>query len=206
MYRLHPRMARVRALIEEGAIGSLRGIHSVFTFNNAQDKQNIRYRSDWGGGSLYDVGCYPLTAARFVTGQEPLAATVQAMFSPEHDNVDMMASGLIEFAGGVSLTFDCGMWAAFRQSLEIVGTDGRIEVPNTFLPGNETSRFLLHAGGESREETVAACNQYALQIDDFARVVFKESAPKYAPEDAVKNMKLMDACLESARTHSRVSL
>ena len=84
------------------------------------------YTKEWGGGSIYDVGCYPISAARFLLDEEPTAVTAHAFFSPEHGNVDMMASGMMEFSNGVALTFDCGMWAEFRNELEILGSEGRI--------------------------------------------------------------------------------
>lgn len=97
MYRHHPRITELQEIIAGGEIGELRSIRGTFTYNDAKDTSNIRFKSAWGGGSLYDVGCYPLTAARLLFGAEPEAVTVQALFSPEHDNVDMMASGLVEF-------------------------------------------------------------------------------------------------------------
>ncbi|MCC3375083.1 Gfo/Idh/MocA family protein [Cohnella sp. REN36] len=205
MYRHHPRMRKIRELIRSGAIGELRAIRGAFTFNNAGDAANIRYRAEWGGGGLYDVGVYPLTAARYLLEREPEAVTVQAFFSPGHDNVDMMASGLVEFAGGVALTFDCGMWADFRNFVEIVGTEGRIEIPETFLPRADSPDYILHAKGERREEPASRVNQYALQADSFARTVFGE-APAFEPEDAVLNMKLIDACYRSARERTRITL
>ncbi len=144
MYRYHPRYAMIREVIDSGKIGEVRGIHCTFTFNNSEDYNNVRYKREWGGGSLYDVGVYPISVARMVLGKEPTAATTHAFFSEKHDGVDMMASGLLEFGQGVALTFDCGMWAAFRNRLEIVGTDGRIEVPSAFVVHQtEEDHFLL---------------------------------------------------------------
>ncbi|GMA60449.1 deoxyfructose oxidoreductase [Alicyclobacillus fastidiosus] len=149
MYRHHPRYERMKTIIDSGEIGDIRGIHGTFTFNNAQDTNNVRYKRFMGGGGLYDVGCYPISAARLILGREPEAATVQAFHSPEHDNVDMMASGLIEFPGAVGLTFDCGMWADFRNTLEILGTDGRIVVPNAFV-GDPNFLYLQMVNVEKR--------------------------------------------------------
>lgn len=120
MYRYHPRFDVIKNIIQSGEIGEVRGLHSTFTFNNAGDASNVRYRKAWGGGSIYDVGCYPISVARMLLGEEPQAATVHGLLSPEHDNVDMMASGILEFSGGVALSFDCGMWADFRNTLEIL--------------------------------------------------------------------------------------
>ncbi len=207
MYRHHPRYDAVRQLIAAGEIGELRGIRGAFTFNNSKAPSNVRFHQWMGGGSIYDVGCYPISAARLITGKEPEAVTVQAFFSSEHDHVDMMASGLIEFPGQVGLTFDCGMWAAGRNVLEILGTDGRIELPSAFVtpPAGSTS-YILHARGESREFKEEALNQYSCQADDFARSVFGEADQKFVPDDAVRNMKVIDACLLSAREHIRVTL
>src|SRR5690625_1015632 len=93
MYRHQKRYADIRELLKNGEIGEIRGIHGVFTFNGAGNKGNIRFTKEWGGGSIYDVGCYPISAARLLLDEEPTAVTAQAYFSPEHGNVDMMASG-----------------------------------------------------------------------------------------------------------------
>lgn len=69
MYRYHPKHARVREIIEIGEIGELRGIHGSFTCSNADDKSNVRYSKEMGGGSIYDLGCYPISAARMIYGR-----------------------------------------------------------------------------------------------------------------------------------------
>ncbi|WP_235949188.1 Gfo/Idh/MocA family protein [Paenibacillus glycinis] len=201
MYRHHPRYDEIAAIVASGEIGDIRGIHSTFTFNNAGDAKNVRYRREWGGGSLYDVGCYPISVARMLLGAEPEAATVHALISPEHDNVDMMASGILEFPNSVALTFDCGMWAAFRNTLEITGTDGRIEVPSAFI-GDGTYYVFTKDG--KREVKQPELNQYALQADAFARNAWGERDVRFSPADAVANMKVIDACLESAYSRKRV--
>jgi len=207
MYRYHPRYEMIREIIKSGEIGTLRGIHGTFTFNNAKDSGNVRYRQEWGGGSIYDVGVYPISAARMLLEQEPQAATVHAFFSPEHDNVDMMASGILEFDNGVALTFDCGMWTAFRNTLEIVGTEGRIEVPSAFIvkQSSEDNFFVITNDGR-REVEVPRFNQYALQADAMGDSILTGRELPFPSTDAVLNMKVVDACLKSARERKRVEL
>lgn len=205
MYRHHPRIAELQELITKGAIGDLRSIRGTFTYNDAEDTSNIRFKSAWGGGSLYDIGCYPLSAARMLFGAEPEAVTVHALFSPEHDNVDMMASGLVEFPGGLSLIFDCGMWAYNRQLLEILGTDGRIELPMPFNAKGEDAAFFLHTADGTRCIEATGSNPYINQIDDFAAAVL-EGKRLYAAEDPIFNMKLIETCLESAKKRKRILL
>jgi xylose dehydrogenase (NAD/NADP) len=205
MYRHHPRYQMIRDVISSGEIGKVRGIYSNFTFNNAENKSNVRYRREWGGGSLYDVGCYPINAARLLLGSEPEAVTVQALFSAEHDDVDMMAAGLIEFPDSVSLTFDCGMWAAFRNRLEVVGTDGLIEVPSAYISNMDgSSNFFVTTGGTRREVEVPVVNPYAVQADNFARAIQGSHTPSFSAADAINNMKVIDACLRSARDRARI--
>ncbi|WP_274362392.1 Gfo/Idh/MocA family protein [Paenibacillus thermotolerans] len=203
MYRYHPRWDRIKEIIDSGEIGAVRGLHGTFTFNNAGDKTNVRYRKDWGGGSVYDIGCYPISAARLILGAEPEGVTCQAFFSPEHDDVDMMASGLIEFPNSVPLTFDCAMWAASRNTFEIVGSDGRIELPSAFV-GNPN--FYVTAGGQRREEEMPQLNTYTLQADAFAESALEGKKQRFGPGDAVANMRVIDACLLSARERIRVTL
>ncbi|MBP1995670.1 Gfo/Idh/MocA family protein [Paenibacillus eucommiae] len=205
MYRHHPRYDRIKAIIRSGEIGEIRGIHGAFTFNNAADLSNFRNQRSMGGGSLYDVGVYPISAARYLLEQEPQAATVHAFFSPEHGDVDMMASGLVEFSGGVALTFDCGMWASFRNTLEILGTLGSIEVPSAFVsPPDSGSHFFVTTSEGRREEGTTYEDQYALQADDLAYAVWGQKSLRFEPEDAIANMKVLDACLQSASERARI--
>ncbi|WP_409346261.1 Gfo/Idh/MocA family protein [Paenibacillus sp. MBLB4367] len=207
MYRHHPRYDRIKEIIASGEIGTIRGIHGTFTFNSSGAKENVRFHRHMGGGALYDIGCYPLSAARYILDKEPVAATVQAFFSPQHGDVDMMASGLVEFPDSIGLTFDCAMWAAGRNTLEILGTEGRIHLPSAFVSApSQSAVFTVFSKGEQREETFEPINQYALQADDFARTVWGEQQPRFAPEDAVSNMKILDACLLSAEQRIRVKL
>lgn len=207
MYRYHPRYTMIKELIEKGEIGEVRGIRSAFTFNNANDLNNVRYRKEWGGGAIYDVGCYPITAARLLLGKEPQAVTVQAQFSKLHGDVDMMAAGLIEFEGDVALQFDCAMWSAFRNPLEVLGSEGIIEVPSAFItPTEESSHFYINKSGERNKVSVPFLNAYALQADAFAQAVLQGTPLPFDATDAICNMKIIDACLASATEKTRVVL
>ncbi|MCM3748799.1 Gfo/Idh/MocA family oxidoreductase [Paenibacillus pasadenensis] len=207
MYRHHPRYAMIRDIIASGEIGELRGIHSTFTFNSSGGREGFRFRQESGGGGLYDIGVYPITAARLLLGCEPEAATVHAFFSPDHGNVDMMASGLLEFPGGVGLTFDCGMWGASRNTLEVLGTDGIIEVPNAFVAwADRGANFFVTSKGSRREVEVPQVNHFTMECDDFAEAALFGKPQKFTPDDAVSNMRVLEACLRSARERSRVAL
>lgn len=208
MYRYHPKHRRVEEIIASGEIGRVRAIHGNFTCNSADDKDNVRFKAEMGGGSLFDLGVYPISAARMYLGQEPEAVTVNAFFSEEHGGVDMMASGLVEFPDSVSLTFDCGLWASGRAEMEILGTEGRIELPKVF--GWENSdippQIIIHLDSVSREERVSVSNSYVLQAEAFADAVLDGKPLPFTPENTINNMRVIEACLQSARTRQRIVL
>lgn len=205
MYRHHPRYALIRDIIASGEIGDVRGIHATFTFNSSGSSGQFRQNIDMGGGALYDIGVYPISVARLLLADEPEAATVHALFSEHHGGVDMMASGLLEFRGGVGLTFDCAMWAAWRNTLEVLGTDGRIEVPSAFVCDIKEPSPLYVIGRDGRREIACApVDQFALEVDDLARAVLDGGRPAFSAQDGVNNMRVLDACLASARMRTRV--
>lgn len=203
MYRHQKRYGEIKERIKSGEIGEVRGIHSVFTFNGAGNKGNIRFKKEWGGGSIYDVGCYPISAARFLLDEEPSAVTAHAFFSPEHDNVDMMASGLMEFSNGVGLTFDCAMWAESRNELEILGSEGRIVMKSAFL-GDQSYEIIKNGQTEVIQDD--NINSYALQADRFAESVLDGNPAKFTAEDMISNMKALKGALLSAEKQERIIL
>lgn len=201
MYRYHPRYERVREIVKSGEIGHVRGIYSQFTCDATGDGDLVQFYRSMGGGSIYDMGCYPINAARLILGVEPLAATVTALHSPEYDEVDMMATGLVEFPGGIGLSFACALWADYKETLEILGTTGRIEVPSAYVGD---ARVLVVTNGRVREETFPDVNQYTLEVDSLGRSVLGDQPLQFNPMDSVFNMKVIDACLLSAVQRDRI--
>lgn len=118
----------------------------------------------------------------------------------------MMASGLVEFPDSVSLTFDCGMWAAFRNPLEILGTDGLIEVPYAYSLPEDGGNFYLTNGDGRQEIEVPVANAYSEQGDQLAEAILNRTPLRYSAEDAIRNMRVIDACLLSAEARKRVTL
>lgn len=119
----------------------------------------------------------------------------------------MMASGILEFDHGVALTFDCGMWADFRNRLEILGTEGKIEVPSAFVVNqNEQDHFFVHTSKGTKEVEVPYVNQYALQADAVGQSILNGKPLPYPASDAILNMKVLDACLTSAEERRRVEI
>jgi predicted dehydrogenase len=203
MVRHHPQWKRAREIIKSGAIGQARAIQTFFSYH-LTDPANIRNQPP-GGGALYDIGCYAINTARYVFAAEPTRVVAALDVDPAF-GVDRAASALIEFPGGRALTFACATQVAPHQRVTIVGETGRIEVAIPFnAPNDRPTRIVVDSGvdlvgGGARVETFAVCDQYTLQGDAFSRAVLGEAPLAYPIEDAIANMRVIDAAFRSARS------
>jgi predicted dehydrogenase len=201
MVRFHPQWQRIRALVRERRIGTVRAIQSAFTFP-VFDPNNVRNREEWGGGALYDVGCYPIVTARYLFGSEPERAVALIDRDPEF-GVDRLTSGLLAFPGGGHLTFSSALQLASYQRVVVLGSQGRIEVSVPFTPQKDYACRIIIDSGASLDgssavfEQFPAVDQYALQCDEAAAVMRGEAAQEFPIEDAIANMRVIDALYRS---------
>jgi predicted dehydrogenase len=205
MVRTHPQWLGTRELIRSGRVGSLRAVTGFFSYFN-RDPSNIRNRIETGGGALMDIGCYPVTIARFVFDAEPRRCLGMVERDPG-TGVDRLTSAVLDFESGQA-TFTCGTQLVPYQRMQFFGTRGRIEVEIPFnAPTDRPTRVfiddgsdLIGGGIETREFPI--CNQYTIQGDLFSRAVRGEGAQPIPLEDALHNMAAMEAVIRSAETGS----
>jgi predicted dehydrogenase len=197
MWPHHPRTARLRHLLDCGAIGELRRVDSAFTFQlEPLGQTNIRLRPELAGGSLLDVGCYPVYGIRWAFAAEPVEAYARATYL---HGVDVEMSGLLRLADGRMASFDCGFTSSFRGWLEITGTEGTIVVPEMWLPPREAA-FYIHREGKAAEKIVAGGeDQIVRMIDNFSRAVLEDRTVLTPPEEAVRTLRVLDALAASAK-------
>ncbi len=197
MVRSHPQWLRTRQIIRSGEIGELRTMHCVFSYFN-RDAANIRNIAAYGGGALMDIGCYPIQAARWIFGAEPARVSATIDRDPEF-GTDRTTSALLEFPEGEAL-FTVSTQMNPYQRMQFFGTKGRVEVeiPVNAPPDRET-RIFVTAGADSRTETFPACDQYGLQGDDFARAILNGAPLPCSLEDALGNMRVIDAIFSGTR-------
>ncbi|HET9596761.1 MAG TPA: Gfo/Idh/MocA family oxidoreductase [Anaeromyxobacteraceae bacterium] len=204
MVRFHPQWLRVRELVRAGRVGRVMAVQTFFSFFN-EDPANIRNRPETGGGALYDVGCYASLTARWVFEAEPRRAVALVDRDPRF-RTDRMTSGLVDFGEGRHLTFTVSTQSARYQRVQVCGPLGRIEVRVPFnAPQGGAMRLLLDDGSElddaaARVETLPEADQYALQVQAFSRAVRGEIELPFGVEDAVSNMRVLDALFRSERT------
>ena len=197
MYRFHPQIGRVEALISDGALGALRSIRSVFTFRLTKPG-NIRLDSALGGGALMDVGCYCVNVSRTLAGREPVEVQAWATFGPT--GVDLELAGSLRFEDGLVAQFDCALTMERREYVEVAGTDGSIELRAAFLPGTTDTVAIQHRGrAPSIEHPVAGDDEYRLMVEHFADCALHHRPVRYPASEAAANLRVIEALYRSAR-------
>ena len=193
MYRYTHRTNKVQEILESGVIGEIKHVTSSFRFflNRAN---TIKMNAALGGGSLYDVGCYPLNFVQMVIDEEPSEVHVAAEME---NGVDVSASVLLKYESGKIATLHSGFNAFGRNYSEIIGTKGRVEIPDTFL--DDEGSFLLVTDDGTQEISIPRCHRYTLEIEDFTRAVQLGEKPLFSLDESLRNSRIMDRILEKLK-------
>ena len=204
MYRFHPMWVEVRRMVAEGAIGELLAIQSVFSYRNI-DPKDIRNISEFGGGALLDIGCYPVNVARMLFDAEP-SGVKGAIRRDEAFGTDVVTSAILDF-GGRQATFTCSTQLEADQKVHLLGTSGRILIEVPFnLPPDFRARILVFSGGDPpvspgvEVHEVEAGDEYGLQCDAFSRSIRDGAPVPTDPQDAVSNLEVMERIFADAAT------
>lgn len=197
MYRFHPRVDWILETIGTGEIGEVRSIQTAFTFR-LRSMDNIRLDPELGGGALLDVGCYCVNVSRTLMGEEPVEVSARARWTDR--GVDDELTGTLYFASGATAQLACSLAQERRESVQIAGTDGWINVPRSFLPGKEAVAFQIHRGrSEVEEVTLEGANQYQRMVEHFADCVHNDGPVRYSAHEAASNLAVIEALYASAR-------
>jgi xylose dehydrogenase (NAD/NADP) len=203
MWPHHPRTAMIRQRIEKGDVGRVVSVRGAFTFRLEPDPTNIRLQPSAAGGSLLDVGCYPVYGIRWAFGEEPVRAWATAKVG---HGVDLETNGVVWMADGRVGSFDCGFTSPFRRWLEIVGTEAVIRVPMMWIPEPEASFTIERDGAEPEVVRVPGYDQVGCMIDDFSRAVLEGTPVRPDAGEAVKTLRVLDALATSARQGGAVEV
>lgn len=196
MYRFHPQWQYAKKMVTDGKLGKLKTIQSFFSYYN-DDPNNIRNQKDAGGGGMMDIGCYCVSLSRFIFGGEPQRAFGKVEFDDSF-GVDQIASGILDFGIGTS-TFSCSTQLTPYQRVNILGTDAGIEIEIPFnAPTDASTKVWLHSKSGKEEIVFDEVNQYTIQADLFSQSILNNTIVPTPLEDAVNNMKAIEAIFESS--------
>ncbi len=198
-------MRRARA----GEAGKIRYVRSEHGFiQRSPDAWRLK-RSLAGGGSLMDMGIYSLQAARYMTGEEPVAVTARESTDrrdPRFIEVEDMIDWTLEFPSG-AIAGCQSMYSANQNRILLMGDRGRIELE----PATRYDGIRMWVGEDGREHTVTpapapARNQFVGQLDHLAQCVVSGGEPIVSGEEGLRDMRIVEAIYRSVREGRTVRL
>jgi predicted dehydrogenase len=209
MVRYHPRWLAAREVVRSGRLGEVRQIHATYSVMN-DDPGDIRFKKALGGGSLFDVGVYPITAARFLFAAEPTGAF--GRLTLDANGVDLSCAGVLEFPGERHLMFSASLRQAWAHWIMVTGTDGWMEMPTAVWPDPGVETCLRVRGradlDDAAVETISfpPANQYEHEVEAFAKAVRGLAAQPWPIADALAGLRALDAVRASARSGAMVGV
>ena len=205
MYRFHPQWQKALELVLSGVIGEVKTLESFFSYYNVAP-ENIRNQADIGGGALMDIGCYCISFPRFIFNEEPEKVISNMDLDPVM-KIDRLTSGMLRFPSGKTSTFNCSTQLMPHQRAVIFGDEGKIEVDIPVnAPPNETVKITLETKTNKEVFTFEPIDQYTLQGDAFSKAILENTEVPTPLSDAVNNMKVIDAVVESSKKSQWIDL
>ena len=195
-YRYHPVFRRAKEVVDDGLLGEVRTVDAAF-HAPVTNPHDIRNQYATGGGVTMDLGCYPISWARHITGEEPERVEATAETGPP--NVDTRLEATLHFPSGIVATVSGDMRAgvSWRMDLTVTGERGVMHVVNPLAPQIGHS-IRLDIDSDTRIETRDRRASYAYQLDAFLDAVEEGGPVLTGPEDAVRQMRVIDRCYEAA--------
>jgi predicted dehydrogenase len=202
MYRHHPQTLKAVELVQSGALGTVKLIRGSFAYMLARES-DVRTKPELGGGSIWDVGCYPISFARVLVGEEPLEVFGWQVIGPT--GIDETFVGQMKFDHNIHMQFDCSFVTHFNNFMEIVGTQGILNIPHPAKPATDDRMYLTR---DEKTETIEIKSKmlYLYEVEDMADAILLGHAPRISLEDSRANIRTILAFLESARTGKPVKL
>jgi|SRR5690554_3510981 len=207
MYRFHPLVKKIKEIVTSGVLGKLKYISANFCFNTARPDSDIRFSKELGGGALYDLGCYTINAARYFAGSEPEEVYNSFIVRPGTD-VDNRGLAVLRFPDGILASINYSMGHYDQKHVEIAGEEGKLTAAGIFeWTGAEDKYLYLEKDGEVEKIRVKGREQYLCEVEAFVRAINENNkAPLDPRQDALNNMKVIDAMFESARRNIPVKI
>ena len=202
MYRHHPQTLFIKKMIDDGKIGKIQLIHGSFCYTNTRPN-NIRLDPDLGGGSLWDVGCYPVGYSRLITDEEP--EEVYGYQVEGSTGIDLLFAGQLRFPSGVISQIDCSFISPHKATIEITGNKGRIIINQPYKPGLKT-QIMLEKNKENQKISIVGADLYKGEIDDLEKAILLHIPTRFSLQDSRANVKAIQALYQSAQLERPVKI
>jgi predicted dehydrogenase len=196
MVLYHPLHHKARQLIRDGAVGEVMLARGSFSFF-LDRPDDVRWKPALGGGSLWDVGTYPVSFMRWIIGEPDQVFGWQ---TASEGGVDKTFVGLLRYSSGVLGVFDCGFQEPFRSEAEIAGTEGTLIIERPYPIAPQSSRLLLRGRSEDGTRVVAVAEKdaYQCEVDALAAAVLDGTPPAVPLRSSRANVATVTALYRSA--------
>lgn len=203
MVRQQPRWEKLREILRSGQYGKPKTAQMLLSFfmSNPDDFRN---KPEYGGGANYDLGCYTVMTARYVFEREPVR--VMALAENDQHGVDIFTTAILDFGDGCHASFTVSTAMASAQTLHVVCERGFIDLPKPYVPARSEPSHIhvdISASHDLSDVTTTsfdALDQYESEVANFSKAIRGEKAPFFGVDDAVANMKVMDALFASMKS------
>ena len=194
MYRHHSQTLLVKEMVTQGEIGNLHLMTGSFCYFNTRP-DDPRFDPALGGGSLWDIGCYPISFARFLAGTEPVEVFGRQVTGPT--GIDLLFAGQLVFPGAVHAQFDSSFISPHKVGMEITGEKGRITIPEPFKPGNKNT-ILLQRDDQTKTIRIKGQELYTGEIQDMEDAVLEGKPARITLQESRGNLITIETLYRSA--------
>ena len=213
MYRHHPQTKLIRDWVQSGKLGDIILLRSAFTYRmpsrqRREGNLNVRLVSEFGGGSLWDIGIYPITITQVLMEGPP--SWVFGCQQTGETGVDEVFIGQMGYSSGpdgeVLAQFSSSFKSPYHTFLEILGTEGRMYLTRPFNNLKELQLFLTDRKGKTKQIKVQKKSLYLGEVEDLQAAILDGTAPAISLEETRNHVRTALALYESARTGQVVKL
>jgi predicted dehydrogenase len=198
-YRYHPMFQRIMTEVASGRIGTIERVEGIFTVpirrETASGALDLRWDYALSGGSLMDLGCYPMSWVRHVTGEEPTVVSAEAVEDPE--NIDAFITCELAFPSGATGSVTSAMERPFDVGLTITGSEGSIEATNPMAPQGGNNLTITTAAGTTSGQIEAGIT-YDHMVRAFIDHLVLGAPFPTSGQDSINNMAAIDAVYQAA--------
>lgn len=204
MYRHHPQTKLVGELVKSGLVGELNLVFSLFNFT-LSESENVRMIPEFGGGSLWDIGVYPISFAQFVFGCTP--HIVMGYRSNGPTGIDETFIGQMVYPGGGLAQISSSFRTPFQTHAEIIGTKGRLVLTRPFTAMDHNRKMVFYPNEDKPYEIhVPKQELYLGEVEDMNSAIL-EGTPTYISLDETRNhVKTILALYEAAKSQKPIPI
>jgi xylose dehydrogenase (NAD/NADP) len=206
MYAFHPQFERLLDIIKSNILGEINYAHSMFSFP-IQPARHYRINRPMklGGGALWDIGPYAIHTLRQCFKENPIRVYAQSKLN-EH-GADLSTTGMIDFGQNKRATFDISFECTRRSEVEVFGPSGRAKIPTIWQPEDQKAKVVYSTEKSGyHEEIIPMASHFELEFKHFNECILKNTYLKLTPQDALWNVKTLEAIQQSIQINSWVHL